>query len=171
MHVPLPARNRNHVAHDRKLALDTRALDGRPDVRVLAALPGLDESAFEALVAVMGKVAGLYRRHPDQHDRMAAHFGDAGAVGIVHVQMAELLGHIMTQKIAQSEPLGFPVVNELPFDDFAFTGLGPFFGQGFRGKGPGQLGAILLRIRACQPVDWKGLICTCGWPAALSCCA
>lgn len=83
MHVPLPARDRNHVTHDCKLALDTCSLDGRPDARPVAALLGLDEPAFETLVAVMGKVAGLDSRHPDQRDRMAAHFGDA--VGIVHV--------------------------------------------------------------------------------------
>ncbi len=132
VHVPFFARDRNHAVHDRKLALDTRPLDGRPEARLFAALLGLDESAFETLVAVPGKVAGLQRRHPDERDRMAAHFGDAGAVGVVHAQMAEMLGRITTQKIAKGEPIGFPVVDELPFDDFAFTGLGPFFGRCFR---------------------------------------
>lgn len=146
-------------------------LTGVPDTRVFAALLRLDKPALEARIAVMGKVTGRDSRHPDQGDRMMAHFGDASAVGIAHVQMAELLGRITTQKIAQGEPIGFLVVDELPFDDFAFTGLGPFFGQGFCKKGPGQLGATLLRIRACQPVDWQSLVCACGWPAALSCCA
>ena len=153
VHVPFPARDRNHVDHDRKLALHIRPLHKRLDARVFTALLGLGESSFEALVAVMGKVAGLESRHPDQRDRMPTHFGDVGAVGIVHVQMAELLSSITTQKIAHGKSISFPVIDELPFDDFVFRGLGPFFGQGFRGKGLGQLGASLLRIRACQPVD------------------